>query len=199
MPLYAKTPRHEQGIDEKFLEQWHQKLHTNTTPEDVAICEAYLVGASPLPPPLLPRSLCPAFALSARCALNLVALQDFCHAPEIPACSTPVLGLHGWKAVQSPVVNPVLERAHSVCCQSLHLRAQPPPGLTGGSLAPAASSHLAAFLRCSAPQASLHSGNPDDFWRLLWENHGISRDKLARWAGECQRKRKRCIGGTEAG
>jgi alpha-glucan,water dikinase len=32
-----------QGIDEKFLEQWHQKLHTNTTPEDVYICEAYLV------------------------------------------------------------------------------------------------------------------------------------------------------------
>lgn len=32
-----------QGIEEHFLEQWHQKLHTNTTPEDVAICEAYLV------------------------------------------------------------------------------------------------------------------------------------------------------------
>jgi len=33
---------HRPGIDEPFLEQWHQKLHTNTTPEDVSICEAYL-------------------------------------------------------------------------------------------------------------------------------------------------------------
>lgn len=33
---------HRPGIDEKFLEQWHQKLHTNTTQEDVYICEAYL-------------------------------------------------------------------------------------------------------------------------------------------------------------
>lgn len=33
---------HRPGIDEPFLEQWHQKLHTNTTPEDVTICEAYL-------------------------------------------------------------------------------------------------------------------------------------------------------------
>lgn len=24
------------------MEQWHQKLHNNTTPDDVAICEAYL-------------------------------------------------------------------------------------------------------------------------------------------------------------
>lgn len=31
-----------QGHDEPFLEQWHQKLHQNTTPEDVTICEAYL-------------------------------------------------------------------------------------------------------------------------------------------------------------
>ena len=31
-----------QGHDEPFLEQWHQKLHTNTTPDDVIICEAYL-------------------------------------------------------------------------------------------------------------------------------------------------------------
>lgn len=31
-----------QGHDEPFLEQWHQKLHTNTTPDDVTICEAYL-------------------------------------------------------------------------------------------------------------------------------------------------------------
>ncbi|GAB4821271.1 hypothetical protein N2152v2_008317 [Parachlorella kessleri] len=35
---------HRPGIDEKFLEQWHQKLHTNTTPEDVLICEAYIAA-----------------------------------------------------------------------------------------------------------------------------------------------------------
>ncbi len=58
-----------QGIEEHFLEQWHQKLHTNTTPEDINICEAYL--------------------------------------------------------------------------------------------------------------GCLHSGNPDDFWRLLWENGNITRDQLA--------------------
>lgn len=33
---------HRPGIEEKFLEEWHQKLHTNTSPEDIAICEAYL-------------------------------------------------------------------------------------------------------------------------------------------------------------
>ncbi|KAI8469254.1 MAG: glutathione synthetase ATP-binding domain-like protein [Monoraphidium minutum] len=33
---------HRPGLDEPFLEQWHQKLHQNTTQEDVAICEAYL-------------------------------------------------------------------------------------------------------------------------------------------------------------
>lgn len=33
---------HRPGIEEKFLEQWHQKLHTNTSPEDIPICEAYL-------------------------------------------------------------------------------------------------------------------------------------------------------------
>jgi len=25
-----------------WMEQWHQKLHQNTTPEDITICEAYL-------------------------------------------------------------------------------------------------------------------------------------------------------------
>ena len=25
-----------------FLEEWHQKLHNNTTPDDIVICEAYL-------------------------------------------------------------------------------------------------------------------------------------------------------------
>ncbi|KAK9807043.1 hypothetical protein WJX72_011773 [[Myrmecia] bisecta] len=33
---------HRPGIEDDFLEQWHQKLHTNTTPEDITICEAYL-------------------------------------------------------------------------------------------------------------------------------------------------------------
>lgn len=33
---------HRPGIEDAFLESWHQKLHTNTTPEDVTICEAYL-------------------------------------------------------------------------------------------------------------------------------------------------------------
>lgn len=31
-----------QGIECKFLEAWHQKLHTNTTPEDITVCEAYI-------------------------------------------------------------------------------------------------------------------------------------------------------------
>ena len=26
----------------RFLEEWHQKLHNNTTPDDIVICEAYL-------------------------------------------------------------------------------------------------------------------------------------------------------------
>ena len=26
----------------RFIEEWHQKLHNNTTPDDVVICEAYL-------------------------------------------------------------------------------------------------------------------------------------------------------------
>ncbi|MEW5804037.1 MAG: PEP/pyruvate-binding domain-containing protein [bacterium] len=36
---------HRYGIKEvsgHFLEEWHQKLHNNTTPDDVVICEAYL-------------------------------------------------------------------------------------------------------------------------------------------------------------
>ena len=31
-----------QGIECHFLEAWHQKLHTNTTPEDITVCEAYI-------------------------------------------------------------------------------------------------------------------------------------------------------------
>ncbi|KAL3153548.1 Phosphoglucan, water dikinase, chloroplastic [Trebouxia sp. C0009 RCD-2024] len=33
---------HRPGIECKFLEAWHQKLHTNTTPEDITVCEAYI-------------------------------------------------------------------------------------------------------------------------------------------------------------
>jgi alpha-glucan,water dikinase len=29
-------------VSEIFMEQWHQKMHNNTTPDDVVICEAYL-------------------------------------------------------------------------------------------------------------------------------------------------------------
>ncbi|CAJ1447365.1 unnamed protein product [Effrenium voratum] len=33
---------HRPGIECKFIEQWHQKLHTNSAPDDIAICEGYL-------------------------------------------------------------------------------------------------------------------------------------------------------------
>jgi alpha-glucan,water dikinase len=29
-------------VPEIFMEQWHQKMHNNTTPDDIVICEAYL-------------------------------------------------------------------------------------------------------------------------------------------------------------
>jgi alpha-glucan,water dikinase len=34
--------RHIKEVSGHFLEEWHQKLHNNTTPDDVVICEAYL-------------------------------------------------------------------------------------------------------------------------------------------------------------
>ena len=34
--------RHIKEVTGHFLEEWHQKLHNNTTPDDVVICEAYL-------------------------------------------------------------------------------------------------------------------------------------------------------------
>lgn len=37
---------HRPGIDEKFLEQWHQKLHQNSNVDDIAIGEAYLAYLS---------------------------------------------------------------------------------------------------------------------------------------------------------
>lgn len=33
---------HVKEVAGSFLEEWHQKLHNNTTPDDVVICEAYL-------------------------------------------------------------------------------------------------------------------------------------------------------------
>jgi hypothetical protein len=33
---------HRPGIECRFLAQWHQKLHSNTTKDDIAIAEAYL-------------------------------------------------------------------------------------------------------------------------------------------------------------
>mmetsp|Transcript_7326 Transcript_7326/g.32321 ORF Transcript_7326/g.32321 Transcript_7326/m.32321 type:complete len:1089 (+) Transcript_7326:185-3451(+) len=37
-----KEGRQGQGIEDEFLQQWHQKLHSNTTVDDIYICEAYL-------------------------------------------------------------------------------------------------------------------------------------------------------------
>jgi alpha-glucan, water dikinase len=33
---------HIKEVSGRFLEEWHQKLHNNTTPDDIVICEAYL-------------------------------------------------------------------------------------------------------------------------------------------------------------
>ena len=36
---------HRNNVKEKngtWMEQWHQKLHNNTTPDDIGICEAYI-------------------------------------------------------------------------------------------------------------------------------------------------------------
>src|SRR5258708_37839077 len=33
---------HVKEVAGHFLEEWHQKLHNNTTPDDIAICDAYL-------------------------------------------------------------------------------------------------------------------------------------------------------------
>merc|ERR1719443_2283176 len=37
---------HRPGIECKFIEAWHQKLHTNSAPDDIAICEGYLAFLS---------------------------------------------------------------------------------------------------------------------------------------------------------
>src|SRR5438552_6206273 len=33
---------HIKEVSGRFMEEWHQKLHNNTTPDDIVICEAYL-------------------------------------------------------------------------------------------------------------------------------------------------------------
>ena len=37
---------HRPGIEDAFIQQWHQKLHSNTTVDDIYICEAYLHSPS---------------------------------------------------------------------------------------------------------------------------------------------------------
>lgn len=37
---------HRPGIQCRFIEQWHQKLHTNSAPDDIVICEGYLAFLS---------------------------------------------------------------------------------------------------------------------------------------------------------
>lgn len=37
---------HRPGIECPFIEQWHQKLHTNSAPDDITICEGYLAFLS---------------------------------------------------------------------------------------------------------------------------------------------------------
>ena len=41
------------GIDDRFLEQWHQKLHQNTSPDDIAIASAYIAFLERCSPSLL--------------------------------------------------------------------------------------------------------------------------------------------------
>lgn len=40
--LHIMHRHHIKEVAGRFMEQWHQKLHNNTTPDDVVICEAYL-------------------------------------------------------------------------------------------------------------------------------------------------------------
>ena len=41
--LHIMHRHHVKEVSGHFLEEWHQKLHNNTTPDDMVICEAYLV------------------------------------------------------------------------------------------------------------------------------------------------------------
>jgi alpha-glucan,water dikinase len=41
--LHIMHRNHLKEVHGQFVEEWHQKLHNNTTPDDIVICEAYLV------------------------------------------------------------------------------------------------------------------------------------------------------------
>ena len=40
--LHIMHRNHLKEMAGNFIEEWHQKLHNNTTPDDVVICQAYL-------------------------------------------------------------------------------------------------------------------------------------------------------------
>ena len=40
--LHIMHRNHIKEVSGHFIEEWHQKLHNNTTPDDVVICAAYL-------------------------------------------------------------------------------------------------------------------------------------------------------------
>ena len=40
--LHIMHRNHLKEVHGRFMEEWHQKLHNNTTPDDIVICEAYL-------------------------------------------------------------------------------------------------------------------------------------------------------------
>ena len=40
--LHIMHRHHIKEVSNHFMEEWHQKLHNNTTPDDIVICEAYL-------------------------------------------------------------------------------------------------------------------------------------------------------------
>src|SRR5262249_4976413 len=40
--LHIMRRNHIKEVGGHFIEEWHQKLHNNTTPDDVVICQAYL-------------------------------------------------------------------------------------------------------------------------------------------------------------
>ena len=42
---------HRPGIEDRFLEQWRQKLHQNTSPDDIAIASAYIAFLERCYPP----------------------------------------------------------------------------------------------------------------------------------------------------
>ena len=98
-----------QGIECHFLEQWHQKLHTNTTPEDITICEAYLVSAQSQRKPWAHSAQCcraasPSMAqlgtdgcLCRACLAWLSAEACTGCASQVPACNERASGAPVWQ------------------------------------------------------------------------------------------------------